>query len=96
MQEGFESRQALTAASSSATGLVGDNHRLVGLTSGGAGLDDVLDLLGHVVEADDVVQGLQGPVDVVLAPLKRLRLLIDWQNGPLQMRQTVLERTEDP
>ena len=66
MQEGFESRQALTAAS--AAGLVGDN-RLVGLTSGGAGLDDVLDLLGHVVEPDYVVQGLQGPVDVLLPAL---------------------------
>ena len=72
MQEGFEARQTLTTAS--ATGLVGDN-RLVGLTSGRAGLDDVFDLLGHVVKADDVVQGLQGPVDVLLPALQVLCLL---------------------
>ena len=52
-------------------------------------------LFGDVVECNDVVHGLQGEVDVFLPSLQVLRLLIDGQDGGLQLLQPIFERAQN-
>lgn len=57
--------------------------------------DDPVGVLGHVVVADDVVHARQGLVHVLLQTLQILRLLVDGDDGVLQLHQAALEGRQD-
>lgn len=48
-----------------------------------------------MVVTDDVVQAVKSFVHVLLQSLQVLRLLVDWDDGVLQLHQAALERGQD-
>lgn len=58
-------------------------------------LDDLLCVLGHMVVADDVIQAGEGLLHVLLQTLQVLCLLVDRDDGVLQLHQAALKGGED-
>lgn len=58
-------------------------------------LDDLLCVLGHMVVTDDMIQAGQGLLHILLQALQVLCLLVDRDDGVLQLHQTALKGGED-